>query len=185
MANTFYQLKVVDGVSWSAEESLYHIREREYIMHSLNFRTHSIWNSEGFWDLALDSSVKGQLVFHEALRWDDLSQSALVDHVLSTHNLIFGQLSSLALLMYELGLGLEEVSTRAEDLARKFELSEDQRIEIINGVYSSASQGAIVDKNSVSLNVNEELNMHSMQLFEGSSAPSVDILPQHYFQLYF
>lgn len=70
----------------------------------------------------------------DVLHWDDLTQTALVETVISTHNLIFGQLISLAFTMHELGLGFDEVVIKVDELGKKFDLSEEQRIELLKSV---------------------------------------------------
>jgi len=99
--------------------------EKRYIVREQSFRGHSIWRSEKFWERALTAAVKSALTCQESVVWDDLDQGPLIDLVISTHNLIFGQIVSLAFTMHELGLEFEEVLYRVQDLCKKFELSED------------------------------------------------------------
>ena len=118
MANTFYQ--ETQDIS----------KEKVYIMREISFKCHTIWKSEKFWERALTSAVQNQLLSQEGVKWDDLEQSALTDLVISTHNLIFGQLGTLAFTMHELGLEFEEVVYRVQELCKIFELSEDRCFQI-------------------------------------------------------
>jgi len=138
MANTFH-CKSSDGIA-----------VKSYLIHESSVRNHSIWRSEKFWERALMSAVKGQLIFQDPVKWDELDQSVLTDTVISAHNLIFGQLGSLAFTMHELGLEFEEVMFRVRDLSRIFELSEDQCFQLVQSVKSTFSaitvHGATTDE---------------------------------------
>ena len=142
MANTFYH--TLSGIPGAHDKSLG--ENKKYIMHVSEFRGHSIWKSPGFWEHALNETVYQQLALQEALKWDDLGQSVLIENVLNTHTLIFGQLASLAFTMHELGLEFEEVVSKVEKLAKVFELSEDQRIELYGNVESNFQEGRNCDR---------------------------------------
>ena len=85
----------------------------------------------------MTSAVETHMSYQEALKWDDLTQTELTDVVISTHNLIFGQLGSLAFTMHELGMEFQEVMNRVQDLSKKFELSQEQRVQIYQSVLST------------------------------------------------
>ena len=130
MANTFH----CHFPGRSIEEG-----DKQYIMHATSFREHSIWRSFGFWERALDETVRQQLVLQDAVKWDDLGQAQLIENVINTHNLVFSQLASLAFTMHELGLESEEILLKAAELASTFELSEDQQIELYNSIENNFS----------------------------------------------
>ena len=140
MANTFYRIRNMKSepllnVNGNASST----SAKQYIMHISEFRDHTIWKSSGFWDQALEETVRQQLDLQDALKWDDLGQTILIENVINVHNLIFSQLVSLAFTMHELGLEFHQVVHQVEELARRFELSEDQRIELYMSTESNVN----------------------------------------------
>jgi hypothetical protein len=115
--------------------------EKRYIIQELSFRGHTIWRSEKFWERALTGAVQSAISCHEGVLWDDLEQGPLVDLVISTHNLIFGQIVSLAFTMHELGLEFEEVVYRVQDLCKSFELSEDLCAQVYQSIRTTFEGG--------------------------------------------
>ena len=123
MSNTFHQSNDSD--------------QKIYLMHHDTIKNHTIWRLEKFWEKSLDSAVKNQISCQPCVKWDDLDQNNLSDLVLSTHNLIFGQLVTLAFTMHELGLEFEEVMYRVRELSRTFQLSEDQTFQLYQSIKST------------------------------------------------
>lgn len=115
--------------------------EKRYIVQEHSFRGHTIWRSEKFWERALTGAVRSAISCHEVVLWDDLEQGPLVDLVISTHNLIFGQIVSLAFTMHELGLEFEEVLYRVQDLCKSFELSEDLCAQVYQSIRTTFEEG--------------------------------------------
>lgn len=91
---------------------------RRYLQREPSIRHHKWWFSEGFWEKALMEGVGKELAMVPAVRWDDLPAEALREAVLSVHNVVFGQLGSLALAMHELGLAFSEAERTVLEMSR-------------------------------------------------------------------
>lgn len=124
MANTFH----------SQDNDL---SSRIYLSKERDISKHPIWLGQGFWESSLMERLSTELQFQPPVNWDDLSQELLRETVVSIHNVVFGQLGTIAFNMHELGLSFEEVQNTILDLSRKFQLVEDQEHELMKLIRNS------------------------------------------------
>ena len=107
---------------------------KEYLQNEIILRDHKIWKGSSFWQDALLAGIAQQMDLIESVKWDDLSQDALREVVVSIHNIIFGQLGTIAFTMHELGLTLEQVEKNALTMCRFYQLTEDQEQELLASI---------------------------------------------------
>jgi hypothetical protein len=120
---------------------------KEYLQNELILRDHKIWKGAGFWKDALLAGIAQQMDLIESVKWDDLSLEALREVVVGVHNIIFGQLGTIAFTMHELGLTLEQVEKNAVTMCRHYQLTEDQEQELlasIRATFSAEDKAAVV-----------------------------------------
>lgn len=98
-------------------------RIKHYIQREEDISQHQLWNKDGFWEDALMIGLKAQLDMMDPVLWDELDTEMLKEKVLGAssssclenqcslalHNMIFGQLGTLAFTMHEMGLPKQEV----------------------------------------------------------------------------
>jgi len=122
---------------------------REYLQNEAMLRDHKIWKGSSFWQDALLAGVEQQMDLIDSVKWDDLSQDTLREVVVSVHNIIFGQLGTIAFTMHELGLTLEQVEKNARDMCRLYQLTEDQEQELLASIRATFNYtGGAVEKNA-------------------------------------
>jgi hypothetical protein len=99
--------------------------KREYLLACI--RGHPWWQSQQVWKQALKLNVEHELSQYPQQRpWESLSSEALRGQVLRVHNLIFGQLGSLALHMLECGVVREEMRAFIREMCAKTQVGEEQ-----------------------------------------------------------
>lgn len=103
---------------------------KRFLQQESSLRNHVIWRSEGFWDAALMEGLAAELDFREPVVWDELGADELREAVVGNshfqnlfrqpnprifnagiHNIVFGQLGTLAFTMHAVGLSQNEVSS--------------------------------------------------------------------------
>lgn len=100
-------------------------RRREYLLACI--RGHPWWQSQQVWKQALKLNVEHELRQCPQQRpWESLSSEALRGQVLRVHNLIFGQLGSLAFHMLECGVPREEVRAFIREMCEKTQMGDEQ-----------------------------------------------------------
>ncbi len=72
----------------------------------------------------------------QPILWDDLTAEQLRETVAGTHNIIFGQLATIAFTMYEIGLTFEEVMVNILEMSRAAELLEEQEHDLVKSICS-------------------------------------------------
>lgn len=82
---------------------------REYLQQEPELRDHSIWRAEGFWDAALMEGLSQELDHRDPVLWDELSSESLNEAIIDIHNVVFGQLGTMAFTMHGVGLSALEV----------------------------------------------------------------------------
>jgi hypothetical protein len=97
---------------------------------------HPIWRTKGFWESALFERISGELGMFQPILWDDLSPEQLRETVAGTHNIIFGQLATIAFSMFEIGLTFEEVLGNVLEMSQAAELVEEQEHDLIKSICS-------------------------------------------------
>jgi hypothetical protein len=100
--------------------------EKHYIQQEPVIKDHPIWREETFWDAALIQGVAEELEHRDAVLWDELPPDQLREVVVGMHNIIFGQLGTMAVTMHEVGLGRVEVQRKLLKLCRGAQLTEEQ-----------------------------------------------------------
>jgi len=99
--------------------------KREYLLACV--RGHPWWQSQQVWKQALKLNVEHELRQCPLQRsWESLPSEALRGQVLRVHNLIFGQLGSLALHMLECGVAREEVKAFIREMCEKMQVGFEQ-----------------------------------------------------------
>jgi hypothetical protein len=119
MANTFYILQTTDhsiitantNTNTTDTTTTTSAKLKKYIQGDPRLKLHPIWRLTGFWEAALKEGIFLELEkMKPPLAWEELVPEALKELVLALHNLIFGQVATLALTMIEhSGLTREEV----------------------------------------------------------------------------
>eukprot|EP00604_Paraphysomonas_vestita_P001008 CAMPEP_0174819188 /NCGR_PEP_ID=MMETSP1107-20130205/2281_1 /TAXON_ID=36770 /ORGANISM="Paraphysomonas vestita, Strain GFlagA" /LENGTH=614 /DNA_ID=CAMNT_0016032233 /DNA_START=570 /DNA_END=2414 /DNA_ORIENTATION=- len=121
------------------KDSIIDIKEDEddvkhYIQREEAICQHNIWSKDGFWEDALLIGLKAQLDMMEPVLWDELDSEQLKEKVLALHNMIFGQLGTLAFTMHEMGLPKHEVEKLILSLSEGAQLGEDQQLELMKSI---------------------------------------------------
>lgn len=72
---------------------------------------HPIWHGPNFWERCLLEKIYGEISTYlpTPVLWDELSPEMLRETVISIHNIVFGQLGTIAFSMHEIGLDFETV----------------------------------------------------------------------------
>lgn len=116
---------------------------RSYLQGEAAVRSHSIWRAPGygFWREALLLGVQSQLSLTSVAGavsqpWDDMSAEVLREAVIGVHNIVFGQLGTMAFTMHELGMPREEVEEIVLRLGGTdmMQLGEDQRLDLLTSI---------------------------------------------------
>ncbi|OQS05824.1 hypothetical protein THRCLA_02087 [Thraustotheca clavata] len=98
---------------------------------------HPIWQTSHFWGDAVLMSIGEELSRNPMDSpwhyWPPAKRSALV---LSVHNTVFGQLSTYLFNMAAFRLSKQQIMQFVQNVAYSFELSEDQRIQLLSSVSS-------------------------------------------------
>jgi hypothetical protein len=146
-------------------------RMKHYIQREEDISQHQLWSQDGFWEDALMIGLKAQLDMMDPVLWDDLDSDLLKEKVLgkppppsvlhlliatlALHNMIFGQLGTLAFTMHEMGLPELDVGTSSScsphrsslasapqveklilSLSEGAQLGEDQQLELLKSIRS-------------------------------------------------
>lgn len=104
---------------------------RRYLQQEEDIRGHPLWRKEGFWEAALLEGTMSQLDLLEPVHWDELEPDQLREAIINVHNIVFGQLGTLAFAMLDLGLSREEVGERIYSMIEEAQLTEDQSHELL------------------------------------------------------
>jgi len=109
---------------------------KRYLQGEKAFMQHTIWRQQGFWDTALLEGTIGLLEQSDSahMSWDELPFDQLREKVIGVHNIVFGQLGSLAFAMHQSGLDFAEVESNVFAMCQRCQLTEDQRFDLINSV---------------------------------------------------
>lgn len=99
--------------------------KREYLLACVH--GHAWWQSRQVWKEALTLNVEHELSQCPQQRpWESLPSDALRGQVLRVHNLIFGQLGSLALHMLECGVVREEMRAFVREMCEQTQMGAEQ-----------------------------------------------------------
>jgi hypothetical protein len=78
--------------------------------------------------------ISAQLQFTSPVVWDEMLADTLREAVVDIHNIVFGQLGTLAFTMHEIGLSFEEVQGTILELSRGAQLVEDQEHDLLKSI---------------------------------------------------
>eukprot|EP01035_Chromulina_nebulosa_P019370 gene19370-25237_t len=126
MANTFHCI-TVNGEHSVEGNKLYLLKEDV-------IKGHSIWHGKGFWEYSLIERLSTELQVNTPVLWDELSPEALREAVVGIHNIVFGQLGTIAFTMHELGLPFEEVQATVLEMCRGAQLVEEQEHDLLKSI---------------------------------------------------
>lgn len=127
----------------SPKNDVKHYLQREPdIVHNL------IWKSDQFWEDSLSIGLSEQLEMMERVRWDELEADVLKERIIAIHNMIFGQLGTIAFTMHEMGLprkhvclplipyliNAEKVEKFVMARSQGAQLGRDQQIELLKSI---------------------------------------------------
>lgn len=175
MANTFHKLVVEPSINETGQQPVA-ITTRLYLQQDPCLRNHSIWRQEGFWDSALFIGIAAELDHREAVLWDDLPVETLREEVVGIHNIVFGQLGTMAVTMHEVGLSHVEVAKKLTKMSRLAQLNEDQIFELLKTARSTfqTKSPSTVDATEPEVNagVQADASIMSYQISSLPPAPS-------------
>eukprot|EP00595_Chromulina_sp_UTEXLB2642_P002289 CAMPEP_0196764964 /NCGR_PEP_ID=MMETSP1095-20130614/7293_1 /TAXON_ID=96789 ORGANISM="Chromulina nebulosa, Strain UTEXLB2642" /NCGR_SAMPLE_ID=MMETSP1095 /ASSEMBLY_ACC=CAM_ASM_000446 /LENGTH=474 /DNA_ID=CAMNT_0042121979 /DNA_START=958 /DNA_END=2382 /DNA_ORIENTATION=- len=126
MANTFHCI-TINGEHSTEGNKLYLLKEDV-------IKGHSIWHGKGFWEYSLIERLSTELQVNTPVLWDELSPEALREAVVGIHNIVFGQLGTIAFTMHELGLPFEEVQATVLEMCRGAQLIEEQEHDLLRSI---------------------------------------------------
>jgi len=110
------------------------VETKHYVQREQEIREHKLWHLKGFWEDALMHGVKAQLNMMEPVLWDELEPDMLREKVIAIHNIVFGQLGTMAFTMHEMGLLQEEVERLIMSMSAGAQLGEDQQLELLSSI---------------------------------------------------
>lgn len=113
--------------------------------------------------------ISAQMQFTTPVIWDDMVADTLREAVVDIHNIVFGQLGTLAFTMQEIGLSFEEVQGTILELSRGAQLVEDQEHDLMKSIRKTYNMLHVEGDPSTTALSFEQSNMSQ------SSAPSEDI----------
>jgi hypothetical protein len=131
---------------------------KHYLQSEPEIAQNLIWKGDQFWEDALTIGMTEQLELMERIRWDELEADTLREKILGkpthpphplslvlillwlvVHNIIFGQLGSIAFTMHEMGIPQKQVEKFIMSRSQGAQLGRDQQIELLNSIRSVSS----------------------------------------------
>lgn len=94
---------VTSSPSMGKSDTKHYLQREPDIAHNL------IWKSDQFWEDSLSIGLSEQLDMMDKVRWDELDADILKEKIIAIHNMIFGQLGTIAFTMHEMGLSRRQV----------------------------------------------------------------------------
>lgn len=107
---------------------------RHYVQNESEINQHELWHTLGFWDDALSHGLREQITMMEPVQWDELEPEVLKEKVAAIHNILFGQLGTLAFTMHEMGLEKSYVQSLVMNLGKASQLGDDLQRELLKSI---------------------------------------------------
>jgi len=123
-----YDVPTVDGSLFIQAEP-----HKQYLLQEINH--HDIWSDKNFWQDLLQVAISEEYALcSQDIPWYKLNFDELNEVTARIHNIIFGQLASIALNMYQLGISKQTTREFISVMCHHYGIGDEQHIYILRSV---------------------------------------------------